>query len=68
MGYSSSAGCGLFVVGFFTAGIIGATRCPVTVGIAMLFMAILPVVALLSLPNKIPPPNIDIDKFGLKRF
>src|SRR5438876_11632645 len=52
-GYSSGAGCGLCIVGYFISGLLGTTsRHPLALCVGVLFIVLLPTVVLLALPNK----------------
>ena len=51
-GYPSGAGCGLFIVGLFVSGLIAGSRGVTAVGVAIIFVTLLPAVVLLALPRK----------------
>ena len=52
-GYSSAAGCGLFILAFFVSGFVGTRSThPLAVGLGFVFLAMLPTTVLLALPNK----------------
>lgn len=51
-GYPSAAGYSVFVFGFFASSFIAGVHTPITVGFALVFVALLPTVVLLALPKK----------------
>jgi hypothetical protein len=52
-GYPTEAGCGISFIGYLASGFLGTTsQQPLVLGTGILFIVLLPVVVMLSLPSK----------------
>jgi hypothetical protein len=57
-GYPGAGGCGLCIAAYLVSGFVGTTSpYPLAFGIGIVFIALLPTVVLLSLPNKLKKPR-----------